>query len=149
MGEGGSPRAFPWSQGSPPHLQGHCGTGGREEAAVVGRSAHRALLRSGPLPCVPRPDEYQTLPPGLAALQGLEPDYAELAERFAGSSVRVAKFQADVEREFAAEAFGLKTFPTIVLLPKSQPGQLIRYPTERRDADTLAMWVKTLTGTQA
>ncbi|GAB4818447.1 hypothetical protein N2152v2_005493 [Parachlorella kessleri] len=80
--------------------------------------------------------------------KGLEPDYAELAERFAGSSVRVAKFQADVEREFAAEAFGLKTFPTIVLLPKSQPGQVIRYPTERRDADTMAMWVKTLTGTQ-
>lgn len=26
--------------------------------------------------------------------------------------------QADVERDFAAEKFGLKTFPTLVLLPK-------------------------------
>ena len=27
--------------------------------------------------------------------------------------------QADVERDFAADKFGLKTFPTLVLLPKS------------------------------
>lgn len=27
--------------------------------------------------------------------------------------------QADVERDFAADKFGLKTFPTLVLLPKN------------------------------
>lgn len=85
--------------------------------------------------------------PLLSRLQGMEPDYAELAERFAGSHVRVAKFQADIEREFAADRFGLQTFPTLVLLPKgSAAGEFIKYPSERRDADTLAMWVKTLTG---
>lgn len=114
----------------------------------------------------------------------------------------VAKFQADVERDFAADKFGLKTFPTLVLLPKGskggerlgwralwggtswgcrrvlnlQPaqrvgeydeqrwpdapphrppkprpprrpaGDFIKYPSERRDAETLNMWVRTLTG---
>ncbi len=62
--------------------------------------------------------------------------------------MRVAKFQADLEREYAGDKFGLKTFPTIVLLPKSQPGQFIKYPTERRDVDTLSMWVKALTDSQ-
>ena len=34
----------------------------------------------------------------------------------------VAKFQADTEREFAADKFGLKTFATLVLLPKGGKG---------------------------
>jgi hypothetical protein len=55
-------------------------------------------------------------------LQGLEGDYAELAGQMAGSQVAVAKFQADTEREFAADKFGLKTFPTLVLLPKGGKG---------------------------
>lgn len=54
--------------------------------------------------------------------QAMEPAYAELASQLAGSGVKVAKFQADVEREFAASKFGLKTFPTIVLLPQNTPG---------------------------
>ncbi|PRW60889.1 transducin beta 3 isoform A [Chlorella sorokiniana] len=79
--------------------------------------------------------------------KGLEGDYAELAEQMAGSNVTVAKFQADVERDFAADKFGLKTFPTLVLLPKSgKSGEFIKYPSERRDVDTLKMWVRTLTG---
>ena len=40
--------------------------------------------------------------------------------------------QADTDREFAAEKFGLKTFPTLVLLPKAgKPGSYVTYPTER------------------
>lgn len=54
--------------------------------------------------------------------QAMEPAYAELARQLAGSGVKVAKFQADVEREFAATKFGLETFPTIVLLPQKTPG---------------------------
>ncbi|KAL4853877.1 5'-adenylylsulfate reductase 3 [Chlorella vulgaris] len=70
--------------------------------------------------------------------KALEPQYAELADQLAGSHVSVAKFQADTEREFAADKFGLKTFPTLVLLPKgSKGGDFIKYPSERRDAETL------------
>ena len=81
--------------------------------------------------------------------QALEPAWNELAEQFAnaGSSLRVAKFQADIEREFAAEKFGLKTFPTIVLLPKrGGDASFVKYPSERRDVETLTMWVRTLIG---
>ena len=53
------------------------------------------------------------------ALQAMEGSYSELAEQLQGSHVRVAKYQADVDREFAQERFGLKTFPTIVMLPKA------------------------------
>lgn len=77
--------------------------------------------------------------------QRMEPAFAQLAEELQGSSVRVAKFQADVEREFAAEEFGLKTFPLIVFLPKNAPG-FIKYPSERRDVETLKMWVKAVAG---
>lgn len=42
--------------------------------------------------------------------------------------------QADVEREFAAEKFGLKTFPTIVLLPKGSKGGELRRPAAPADA---------------
>lgn len=49
----------------------------------------------------------------------MEPSYEELASQLSGSHVRVAKFQADEDRDFAQERFGLKTFPTIVMLPKT------------------------------
>lgn len=74
----------------------------------------------------------------------MEPDYSELAQQMSGSSVRVAKYQADTDRDFAADKFGLKTFPTLVMLPKS--GKMIKYPSERRDVDTMKMWVKSVTG---
>lgn len=77
--------------------------------------------------------------------QAMEPAYAQLAERLAGTDVAVAKFRADTEREFAADAFGLKTFPTIVLLPKGGRGY-ITYPSERRDLESLQLWVDALTG---
>lgn len=54
----------------------------------------------------------------LSSVQALEPDYAALAEHMAGSEVRIAKYQADVDREFANASLGLKTFPSIVYYPK-------------------------------
>jgi hypothetical protein len=51
-------------------------------------------------------------------LQGLEEDFAALAENMTSDKLRVAKFQADVEREFSAETFNLETFPTLAFLPK-------------------------------
>ena len=48
----------------------------------------------------------------------MEPAYEELAAHFAGSPVvTVAKYQADIDREFCNEKLQLKTFPTIVYLP--------------------------------
>ena len=75
----------------------------------------------------------------------MEDSYSELAQQLLAGSVRVAKFQADTERDFASSEFGLATFPTIGLLPKAG-GPFIKYPSERRDADTLGMWVKTVAG---
>lgn len=99
------------------------------------------------------PREQDTLvalyAPWCRFCKGLEADYAELADQLEGSHVTVAKFQADVERDFATEKFGLKTFPTLVLLPKgAKAGDFIKYPSERRDTETLGMWVRTLTGSQ-
>jgi len=53
--------------------------------------------------------------------------------------------QADTNREFAGK-LGLKTFPTIVMLPKFSSSGVVKYPTERRDTDSLDMWVKTIAG---
>ena len=83
--------------------------------------------------------------------QGMEAAYNEFAEEFAaaGSSLRIAKFQADIERDFSSERFGLTTFPQIVVLPKSgAAGSYVKYPSERRDAETLGMWAKTMSGYQ-
>ncbi|GFR43683.1 hypothetical protein Agub_g4791 [Astrephomene gubernaculifera] len=77
--------------------------------------------------------------------QRMEAAYEELAAQLAGGNVRVAKYQADIDREFCNEKLQLKTFPTIVYLPPNST-QVIKYPSERRDVDTLAMWVKTVAG---
>jgi len=80
------------------------------------------------------------------AVQAMEASFEALAQRYAGSAtLRVAKFQADVEREFSAAEFGLKTFPTLYMLPAGRPG-FVRYPSERRDTDTLDMWAKAFVG---
>ncbi len=80
------------------------------------------------------------------APQAMEASFEALAQRYAGSAtLRVAKFQADVERDFAAAEFGLKTFPTLYMLPAGRPG-FVRYPSERRDTDTLDMWAKSFVG---
>ena len=73
----------------------------------------------------------------------MEAEYTKLAERHQGGGVRIAKFQADIDREFAQSKLGLQTFPTIVLLPKASPG-FIKYPSERRDVKSLDMWLSTL-----
>ena len=54
--------------------------------------------------------------------------------------------QADIDRDYVADTFGLKTFPTLVMLPKAG-GAPIRYPSDRRDVDTMRMWVKSVAGT--
>jgi len=79
-------------------------------------------------------------------MQAMEEQYTKLAEKHQGTSLTVAKFQADTHREFAQTRLGLQTFPTIVLLPKDS-NSYIKYKSERRDVDTLDMWVNSITGT--
>ena len=43
----------------------------------------------------------------------MEPAYEALAKKMAGSQVTVAKYQADVDKEWAKANLGLTTFPTI------------------------------------
>lgn len=82
--------------------------------------------------------------------KAMEESYEILAQRYNSSVennnvVQIAKFQADIEREFAAEAFGLKTFPTIVMLPRvGTADKFIKFTSERRDPETLGMWLRTL-----
>lgn len=78
--------------------------------------------------------------------QAMEPKFEELAARLKGnSSVRIAKYQADVDREYCNTNLQLSTFPTIVLLPKDT-NKVFKFPTERRDADTVQMWLSTMLG---
>lgn len=76
----------------------------------------------------------------------MEANYEALAKAMAGSHVSVAKYQADVDKEWATKNLGLTTFPTIVMLPKAKSG-FVKYPSERRDVESLQMWVKTMAGT--
>lgn len=75
----------------------------------------------------------------------MEGSYSELAENLRGSSTVVAKHQADLDKEFSSSKLGLTTFPTIIFIQKNTPG-FVRYPSERRDTETLKMWIKTIGG---
>ncbi|KAM1008888.1 hypothetical protein ACFX2J_005239 [Malus domestica] len=76
--------------------------------------------------------------------QAMEASYVELADKLAGSGVKVGKFRADGEqKEFAQKELQLGSFPTILFFPKhsSQP---IKYPTEKRDVNSLLAFVNAL-----
>ncbi|KGN49103.1 5'-adenylylsulfate reductase 1, chloroplastic [Cucumis sativus] len=73
--------------------------------------------------------------------QAMEGSYVELAEKLAGTGVKVGKFRADgEEKEFAQQELQLGSFPTILFFPKhsSRP---IKYPSEKRDVDSLMAFV--------
>jgi len=76
--------------------------------------------------------------------QAMEESYVDLADKLAGSGVKVAKFRADGEqKEYAKSELELGSFPTILLFPKhsSRP---IKYPSEKRDVDSLTAFVNAL-----
>ncbi|XP_021821504.1 5'-adenylylsulfate reductase 3, chloroplastic-like [Prunus avium] len=76
--------------------------------------------------------------------QAMEGSYIELADKLAGSGVKVGKFRADGEqKEFAQNELQLGSFPTILFFPKhsSRP---IKYPSERRDVDSLMAFINAL-----
>ncbi|GAB4830845.1 aspartic proteinase precursor [Ancistrocladus abbreviatus] len=76
--------------------------------------------------------------------QAMEGSYLQLAEKLAGTGVKVGKFRADGEQKpFAQQELQLGSFPTILFFPKhsSQP---IKYPSEKRDVDSLMAFVNAL-----
>lgn len=76
--------------------------------------------------------------------QAMESSYLELADKLASSGVKVAKFRADgEEKAFAKSELQLGSFPTILFFPQhsSQP---IKYPSEKRDVDSLLAFVNAL-----
>lgn len=73
--------------------------------------------------------------------QGVEGSYIELAEKLDGSEVKVGKFRADGDQKaFAETELQLVSFPTILFFPKhsSRP---IKYPSEKRDVNSLMVFV--------
>jgi len=136
----------------------HSGNIKKEDGTTEARKADRDLWIEGKVAAVSKPqaealaagkrdkDTIMVLyAPWCTFCQALEPSFSALADQLAGTSVAVAKYQADVDREFSTEKLGLKTFPTIVYLPKGR-SDFIKFPSERRDVDTLKMWVKSLSG---
>ncbi|XP_018631589.1 5'-adenylylsulfate reductase 1, chloroplastic-like isoform X1 [Nicotiana tomentosiformis] len=82
--------------------------------------------------------------PWCCFCQAMEGSYVELAEKLANSGVKVGKFRADGEQKaFAQQELQLGSFPTILFFPRhsSQP---IKYPSEKRDVDSLLAFVNAL-----
>uniref|UniRef100_A0A7N0TZT7 adenylyl-sulfate reductase (glutathione) n=1 Tax=Kalanchoe fedtschenkoi TaxID=63787 RepID=A0A7N0TZT7_KALFE len=76
--------------------------------------------------------------------QAMEASFVDLADKLAGSGVKVGKFRADGDQKaYAQQELQLQSFPTILFFPKhaSKP---IKYPTEKRDVDSLMSFVKLL-----
>ncbi|GMI91464.1 PAPS REDUCTASE HOMOLOG 26, APS reductase 3 [Hibiscus trionum] len=76
--------------------------------------------------------------------QAMEESYVALAEKLAGSGVKVAKFRADGEhKEYAQKELQLGSFPTILFFPKHS-AKAIKYGSEKRDVDSLMAFVSAL-----
>ncbi|XP_047321191.1 5'-adenylylsulfate reductase 2, chloroplastic-like isoform X2 [Impatiens glandulifera] len=78
--------------------------------------------------------------------QGMEGSYLELAEKLAvsGGGVKVGKFRADgEEKEYAQQELQLGSFPTILFFPKHS-SKAIKYPSEKRDVESLLAFVNAL-----
>ncbi|KAL5731219.1 adenylyl-sulfate reductase (glutathione) [Ranunculus cassubicifolius] len=76
--------------------------------------------------------------------QAMESSYVELADKLKDSGVKVGKFRADGDqKEFAQQALQLGSFPTILFFPKHS-SQAIKYPSEKRDVDSLLAFVNAL-----
>lgn len=76
--------------------------------------------------------------------QAMEGSYVELAEKLAGSGVKVGKFRADGEQKaYAQQELQLGSFPTILFFPKHS-SSAVKYPSEKRDVESLMAFVNAL-----
>ena len=74
----------------------------------------------------------------------MEGSYVELAEKLAGSGVKVAKFRADGDHKaYAQQELQLVSFPTILFFPRHS-AKPIKYPSEKRDVSSLMVYVNAL-----
>ncbi|KAI3928565.1 hypothetical protein MKW98_024166 [Papaver atlanticum] len=76
--------------------------------------------------------------------QAMEESYIDLAEKLNGSGAKVGKFRADGEhKSYAQNKLQMGSFPTILFFP-THSSQPIKYPSEKRDADSLMAFVNAL-----
>ncbi|KAK9151720.1 hypothetical protein Syun_010029 [Stephania yunnanensis] len=76
--------------------------------------------------------------------QAMEGSFVELSEKLAGSAIKVGKFRADGEQKaFAQQELQLGSFPTILFFPKHS-WHPIKYPSEKRDVDSLMAFINAL-----
>eukprot|EP00252_Welwitschia_mirabilis_P014931 TRINITY_DN32_c0_g1_i4.p1 TRINITY_DN32_c0_g1~~TRINITY_DN32_c0_g1_i4.p1 ORF type:complete len:226 (-),score=44.82 TRINITY_DN32_c0_g1_i4:464-1141(-) len=76
--------------------------------------------------------------------QGMEASFNEVASKLKNTGVKVAKFRADQEhKSYCQQHLKLQTFPTILLFPKKS-SRAVKYPSEKRDADSLLAFVRAL-----
>lgn len=74
----------------------------------------------------------------------MEGSYVELAEKLAGTGVKVAKFRADGDhKSYAQKELQLGSFPTILFFPRHSSTP-IKYPSEKRDVSSLIVFVNAL-----
>lgn len=77
--------------------------------------------------------------------QAMEGSYVDLAEKLSGSGIKVAKFKADGgEKAFAQKELQLGSFPTVLFFPKNSSRRPIKYPSEKRDVESLMVFVNAL-----
>lgn len=74
--------------------------------------------------------------------KGLEDDFNEFAAN-APKGLKVAKYQADLDRDYCQEQFDLQSYPTITFLPKNNKSA-IKYSSDRRTVESMTMWANAL-----
>lgn len=74
--------------------------------------------------------------------QGLEPAYETFAAEAKSDKLRVAKYQADVDKEWS-QTIGLTTYPTLLYMPAGSD-KIIKYNSDRRTVESLSMWANAL-----
>ena len=78
--------------------------------------------------------------------QAMVAGYEEAAASFAAKGVDVVKFRADGdEKEWSKENLELKSFPTVLLFPEGRGG-FVKLGSERRDPDSLNIFVESIVG---
>jgi len=78
--------------------------------------------------------------------QAMVGGFEQAAERLSPKGVKFAKFRADRdEKEWAKENLSLNSFPTVLLFPKGRSGY-VKLGSERRDADSLQIFIESILG---
>ena len=78
--------------------------------------------------------------------QAMVGGFEEAAAGLKGKNVDIVKFRADGdEKEWAKENLSLNSFPTILLFPEGRSGY-VKLGSERRDADSLNIFVESIVG---